>query len=118
MTFSRVFPALCVALFSTFAFAQPIFPPGSRIGIVPPPGMTPSDRFQGFEDRPRGAMLVVTELSLQSYANVARDFSDEQMRAGGMELIARETIETPSGPAQLIGARQLRNGDAMRKWGL
>src|ERR1044072_5406733 len=52
--------ALPLALLSTHALAQPMFPPGSRIGIVPPPGMTPSDRFQGFEDRPRGAMLVVT----------------------------------------------------------
>ena len=40
------------------------------------------------------------------------------MRAGGMELIARETIETPGGPAQLIGARQMENGVAMRKWAL
>jgi hypothetical protein len=105
-------------LIPSFALAQPTFPPGSRIGIVPPPGMTPSDRFQGFEDRARGAMLVVTELSVQSYAKVEKDFSDEQMRAGGMELIARETIETPGGPAQLIGARQMENGVAMRKWAL
>ena len=40
------------------------------------------------------------------------------MRAGGMELIARETIETAGGPAQLIGARAAENGVAMRKWAL
>jgi hypothetical protein len=117
-TFIRLLLALGLALMSTLALAQPVFPPGSRIGIVPPPGMTPSDRFQGFEDRPRGALLVVTELSLQSFVKVEKDFSDEQMRAGGMELIARETIETPGGPAQLIGARQMENGVAMRKWAL
>jgi hypothetical protein len=118
MTFVRLLLAAALALLSSLALAQPVFPPGSRIGIVPPPGMTKSDRFQGFEDRARGAMLVVTELSVQSYARVEKDFSDEQMRAGGMELIARETIETPGGPAQLIGARQMENGVAMRKWAL
>ncbi len=100
------------------ALAQPVFPPGSRIGLVPPPGMTASERFQGFEDRARGVMLVVTELSVQSYAKVEKDFSDEQMRAGRMELIAREIVETPGGPAQLIGARQMENGVAIRKWAL
>lgn len=109
---------IALALLSSLAVAQPIFPPGSRIGIVPPPGMAASDRFQGFEDRARGVLLVVTELSLQSFAKVEKDFSDEQMRAGGMELIARETIETPGGPAQLIGARVMENGVAMRKWAL
>ena len=118
MTFFRLFLAFGLALLSSLAFAQPVFPPGSRIGVVPPPGMTASERFQGFEDRARGAMLVVTELSVQSFAKVEKDFGDEQMRAGGMELIARETIETPGGPAQLIGARQMENGVAMRKWAL
>jgi hypothetical protein len=118
MTFVRLLLALGLALLSPLAFAQPVFPPGSRIGIVPPPGMTKSERFQGFEDRARGAVLAITELSLQSFAKVENDFSDEQMRTGGMELIARETIETPGGPAQLIGARQMENGVAMRKWAL
>lgn len=103
---------------TTSAFAQPVFPPGSRIGLVPPPGMTPSQAFQGFEDRARGAMLVVTELSAQSYAKVEKDFSEDQMRAGGMELVAREMISTASGPAHLIVARQLENGVQKRKWAL
>jgi hypothetical protein len=118
MTFVRLLLAAALVLLSSLALAQPIFPPGSRIGLTPPPGMTKSDQFQGFEDRARGAMLVVTELSVQSFAKVEKDFSDEQMRAGGMELIARETIETRGGPAQLIGARQMENGVAMRKWAL
>lgn len=115
----RILPLVAAfALLASAAFAQPVFPPGSRIGLVPPPGMTASQTVQGFEDRARGAVLAVTELSLQSYAKVEQDFSDEQMRAGGMALIAREAIETPGGPAVLIGARQTVNGVAMRKWAL
>jgi hypothetical protein len=107
------------ALFAACAgAAEPVFPPGSRIGLVPPPGMTPSRTFQGFEDSARGAVLVISELSAQSYGKIAEDFGAERMRAGGMELIARENIETTSGPALLVGARQTENGVAMRKWAL
>ena len=110
--------ALALTLFVSAAFAEPVFPPGSRIGLVPPPGMTPSASFQGFEDRARGAMLVVTELSVQSYAKVAQDLAPEQMQVGGMEEIAREKIPLPGGEGLLIVARQTENGVAMRKWAL
>ena len=98
--------------------AEPVFPPGSRIGLVPPPGMTPSTSFQGFEDRARGAMLVVTELSAQSYAKVERDFSPEQMAAGGMEVLLREYVGLPGGQGLLVVARQQENGVLTRKWAL
>ena len=110
--------ALTFTLFVSAAFAEPVFPPGSRIGLVPPPGMTPSASFQGFEDRANGAMLVVTELSVQSYAKVAQDFAPERMQAGGMEQIAREKIPLPGGEGLLVVARQTENGVALRKWAL
>ena len=40
------------------------------------------------------------------------------MRAGGMEPLSRETIDTPGGPALLIGARRTENGVALRTWAL
>jgi hypothetical protein len=98
--------------------AQPIFPPGSRIGLVPPPGMTASRSFQSFEDAARGAAIVVTEFAAQTYGRLEQDFADARMRAGGMELIARENVETASGPALLVGARQTQNGITTRKWAL
>lgn len=110
--------ALAFTLLVSAAFAEPVFPPGSRIGLTPPPGMTPSASFQGFEDRARGAMLVVTELSVQSYAKVAQDLAPEQMQAGGMEEIAREKIPLSGGEGLLVVARQTENGVAMRKWAL
>jgi hypothetical protein len=110
-------PALLLLVPAAFA-AEPVFPPGSRIGLVPPAGMVPSNAFQGFEDRARSAMLVVTELSAQTYDKVAKDFAPEQMRAGGMEPIARETIPMPGGDGLPVAARQSENGVAMRKWAL
>jgi hypothetical protein len=109
--------AAILALLAGAAFAaEPIYPPGSRIGLVPPPGMTPGTTFQGFEDRARGAMLVVTELSVQSYDKVAQDFTPERMQ--GMELVTREKIALSGGEGLLVVARQTENGVALRKWAL
>lgn len=55
---------------------------------------------------------------MQSFAKVESDFSDESMRAGGMELIARETMDTGDGNGRLVVARQVENGVTMRKWAL
>jgi hypothetical protein len=111
-------PVLLLLLAPAAFAAEPVFPPGSRIGLVPPAGMVPSSAFQGFEDRAKGAMLVVTELSAQTYDKVAQDFAPEQMQAGGMEPIARETIPLPGGSGLLVAARQSENGVAMRKWAM
>jgi hypothetical protein len=111
--------ALSFLIFASTAFAaEPVYPPGSRIGLVPPAGMVPSRTFQGFEDRAKGAMLVVTELSAQTYDKVAKDFSPELMQAGGMEAITHETIPLTGGNGLLVGARQSENGVTMRKWAL
>src|ERR1043165_2758593 len=109
---------VCLAACSSALAAEPVFPPGSRIGLVPPPGMTPSASFQGFEDRARGAMLVVTELSAQSYGKVEQVFSPGQMATGGMEVLLREHVEIPSGKGLLVVARQQENGVLTRKWAL
>lgn len=108
----------CALLLSASHAAEPVFPPGSRIGLVPPAGMGPSSAFPGFEDRAKGAMLVVTELSAQTYDKVAQDFAPEQMRSSGMEPLARETVTLPGGDGLLVVARQSENGVAMRKWAL
>ncbi len=62
--------------------------------------------------------IVVNELSLQSFSAVEQDFSEQKMRAGGMETIAREIVETPGGPAQLVAARVRQPGGTVRKWAL
>jgi len=103
-----------LALLISASLADPVYPPGSRIGLEPPPGMVPTGA--GFADPARGAMLLVTELSLQSYARVMQDFSSERMQ--GMELVAREMIALPGGDGLLVVARQTENGVALRKWAL
>src|SRR3954466_14786654 len=83
----RLQVACAFVLLASTALAQPAYPPGSRIGLEPPPGMTMSRTFHGFEDRARGAAIVLTELSSQSFDRVAQEFEPEAMKAGGMEEI-------------------------------
>jgi len=109
--------AFAFAFFATAALAaELVFPPGSRIGLVPPPGMTAGTSFQGFEDRTHGVRLIVSELSVESYEQVARDLSPEGMK--GMELITREKLPLPGGEGLLVVARQTEDGVAIRKWAL
>src|SRR5205085_6538238 len=112
------FLALAFTLFVTTAFADPGFPPGSRIGLAPPPGMTAATAFQGFEDRANRVALLVTEISAQTYDKVAQDFTPEVIRASGMEEISRETVQLASGDGLLVVTRQNENGTALRKWAL
>src|SRR5947209_426828 len=110
--------AVAFALFVSAAAADPAFPPGSRIGLVLPPGMTASTSFQGFEDRANRAVLLVSEVSAQTYDKVAQDFTPEAIRGSGMEEILRETVRLASGDGLLVVTRQGENGAALRKWAL
>jgi hypothetical protein len=109
---------LACTLFVLPALAEPAFPPGSRIGLVPPPGMVASQNFQGFEDADRKALLVILEFSAQTFGKVAESFAPEQMRAAGMEEIAREPIKLAAGEATLVIARRSENGVPTLKWAL
>ena len=43
--------------------ADPVFPQGSRIGLVPPPGdLKPSTHFPGFEDSARKVTITLLDL--------------------------------------------------------
>lgn len=115
----RFLLVLFICVFGTAALAaEPVFPLGSRVGLVPPSGMTPATAFQGFEDRANRVVLLISEVSAQTYDRIAQDFTPEAIRAGGMEEISRETLPLASGEAQLVVTRQGQDGTGLRKWAL
>jgi hypothetical protein len=109
---------ISLALASAALAAEPVFPPGSRVGLVPAPGMTLGKSFQGFEDRANRVVLLTSEVSAQTYDRIAEDFSPEAIRRTGMEELSRETLALSSGVGLLIVTRQGQNGTALRKWAL
>jgi hypothetical protein len=94
--------------------ADPVFPPGSRLGIVPPPTMEVSKTHMGFADSERRAVIFLAEQAAESYEKIAKDFSLEEMKAGGMEVLVRE--ELPNGV--LAAVRQQIGRDLTYKWAL
>jgi hypothetical protein len=116
---SRILPAFLFSLlFVATAFAaEPMFPPGSRVGLVAPPGMTLGTSLQGFEDRTNRVALVVSEVSAQTYPRIMQEFTPDAIRRMGMEEVLRETLQLPLGEALLVVTR-LDEKDPVRKWAL
>src|ERR1044072_6089670 len=93
---------LSLALGSAALAGEPGFPPGSRVGLAPARGMAPGKSFQGFEDREKRVVLLVSEVSAQTYARIAEEFPPEAIRRTGMEEISRETLPLAQGEGLLI----------------
>ncbi len=83
-----------------------VYPPGSRVGLVPPPGLTASANFAGFEDRDKNVVLMVGALAPEAYAEFERSDSVNGMKALGATLEKRESLTLPAGKAILVIGRQ------------
>jgi len=118
MTFVR--PFLIAFLFANLAApaqaADVAYPAGSRVGLVPPPGMTVSSNFSGFEDRDKRVALVIVALPAAAYPEIDKSTTPESLQKQGVTLEAREDITHPLGKAFLILGNQQIEGQRIRKW--
>jgi hypothetical protein len=92
----RLFAAalLLVAAASPALAADPVFPPGARVGMVPLVGLAPAKSFIGFETEDKAVKVVVADLPAEAYSEVATAFKAGPPPAGG---IKPESIETTAG---------------------
>jgi hypothetical protein len=107
--------ALCFSAAPVKA-ADPVFPVGSRIGLVPPPGLVPSRTFEGFEDADKKVAIVVLELAPAAYADIEKQFDPEALKAQGTEVDLRESITLKDGHGFIVKARQVMAGTKLRKF--
>lgn len=96
--------------------ADPIFPLGSRIGMVPPAGMAPSKRFPGFEDINKDASLVLTILPAGTLADIEKAPLPEALKQQGVTIEKREPIEVAAGKGLLITGRRVTEKADYRNW--
>lgn len=96
--------------------ADVVYPAGSRVGLVPPPGMTISQSFAGFEDRDKRVALVIVALPAAAYPEIDKSITPESLQKQGVTLEAREDITHPLGKAFLILGNQQIEGQRIRKW--
>lgn len=112
-------PLLAAAVLAALALpaaAEAIFPTASRIGLVPPPGMTASDAFPGFEDRDNSVFIRLIALPGKAFVEVEKTMSSEALKKGGMTIEKRESFEMPGGKGVLVIAQQNTGSGRIRKW--
>ncbi len=96
--------------------AEVVYPPGSRLGLVPPAGMVPSSNFVGFEDSDTQAAIILASLPAEAFSELEHTMTADALRKGGMTLERREPISFASGKAFLVVGRQEVAKTKLRKW--
>jgi hypothetical protein len=96
--------------------ADAIFPAGSHIGLVPPPGMTPSSAFPGFEDRDRKAAILLSQVPGAAYDSFLKSMNSGAINVPGVSNAKREVMLTRNGAAHLVVGDQEAEGVKFRKW--
>lgn len=97
--------------------AAPVFPLGSRVGLVPPPGMTLSKTFPGFVDLDKNAGIVINELPAGASADFEKTLSTEALKKQGISVEKRESLQLGIGQATLIvGTQVAPDKTPYRKW--
>jgi len=96
--------------------ADPIFPPGSRIGLVPPPGMVTSHTFEGFEDPVKNAAILITTLPHEAYAELEKTSVPDMFKKQGVNFEKREPIQLGFGKGFLAIGKQVVDKTTYHKW--
>jgi len=108
--------SLSIVLATTAIAADAVFPPGSRVGLIPPPGMVPSNTFDGFADPEKDAAILITVLPAAAYAQFEKTTDTDVLKKHGISLEKREPIKLDGGKAFLLSGRQVSDKTRYRKW--
>jgi len=76
--------------------ADPVFPPGIRVGLTPLVGLSRAKSFVGFETEDQSVKVLVAELPAEAYNEVMSAFKANPDGTGGVKP---ESIETSAGLA-------------------
>ncbi|MDE2377272.1 hypothetical protein [Bradyrhizobium sp.] len=111
-------PLAALALLFVIAFpalaADPVYPPGLRLGMVPLIGLSPAKTFTGFESEDQSVKVLVTELPPDAYGEVANAF-----KAGpGGTGVKPDKIETPAGLAYYTVETGKQGGAAVKRYSM
>ena len=96
--------------------AEALYPLGSRIGLVPPPGISLSQTFPGFEDSGHTVFIRLVAMPEKAFAEIEKTMTNDALKKQGIMVEKREPIDIPSGKGLLIVARQQANEIHFYKW--
>ena len=96
--------------------ADPVFPTGSRLGLVPPPGMLPSHEFPGFEDPDEKAAILFAMLPAAAFDQFEKTVAPEALKKLGIDLDNRESMTLTGGKGFVLSGKQTTYKGHYRKW--
>jgi hypothetical protein len=113
----RCFAAVTLAvavLTGGVALAEPVFPPGTRVGLEPAGALKLATGFPGFEDPDAKVTVAILDLPGRVYEEVLRaTFADNQP---GLTGVKRETFPFSSGIGYLLSAQATEDGAPVRRF--
>lgn len=92
-----------------------VYPPNSRIGMVPPPGFVPSTKFPGFENPDAKAAILLLELPAEAFTDIEKGFTDEVLKSRGMAVELRDQIDVKDGRGFMVAGQQSAGGLSRRE---
>jgi hypothetical protein len=96
--------------------ADPVFPAGSRFGLVPPPGMLPSKAFNGFADPDKNAAILLVTFPPIAFDQLDKSMVPEELKKQGIDVNGREPITFAFGKGFIVKGIQSTNKGRYRKW--
>ena len=112
-----VFATLALAIQTVPARAdEVIFPVGSRVGLVPPPGMVASKTFDGFADPAKDAAILIAVLPTEAYAQIEKVIESDALKKQGVTVDKREPMQLSFGKGILLVGRQVSEKAHFKKW--
>ncbi|MBR0665991.1 hypothetical protein GXW71_16650 [Roseomonas hellenica] len=114
MKFSVALLALWLA--AAGAAAQPLFPPGSAIGLEPPSGFVPSLAFSGFEQRETRTAIIFAEQPPAPPEALRASLAAPRLARQGISAEATTTPRVAGREAVLVRGRQGEGGAARAIW--
>jgi hypothetical protein len=109
------FALFSAALGPAFA-ADPVYPPGLRIGVVPIQGLVISKTFPGFETEDHGVKVLIAELPPAAYGEVANAFKTNSFP--GPNPIKPESLQTAAGEGFYTVETAKDGADTVRRFSM
>ena len=97
--------------------ADPVFPPGVRVGLTPLPGLVRAKEFSGFETEDQSVKVLVAELPAQAFGEVMNAVNAEPP-ATGPGVGKPERIETAAGPAYTTAETARDGATTVRRYSM
>ena len=107
---------LCFVLAPAAQAADPIFPVGSRVGLMPPDGMVVSKSFSGFEDVAKDSAILIAAQPPAAFPEIEKSLTTDELKKNGITVDNREEMKFDFGHGTLVIAKQTADKTRYRKW--